>query len=309
MLDPSTLVSGRDLWELLDARVAATPDTEMACDDRGRRITYAEFRQRAEEVAAGIAALGIGAEDVVSWSLPTGFDALVLSAALRRLDVVQNPIIPIYREREVALLRRNRPAPRCSSCPACGAASTTRRWRGSIAKETPGLDVLVVDTTADPTGLPTGDPAPLPPRAAPPATTADGPVRWYFYTSGTTSDPKGARHGDIALDHVAGAMAERLDTPTATAPASRSRTRTSAASRGCSSRCRAAWCSCSTRPSTRSARRATSRRRTSPTRGRARRSTWRTSRSSAASPTSRCSRTSRAAPAAGHRSRPRSTTR
>ena len=208
MLDPSTLVSGRDLWELLDARVALTPDNEMACDERGRRITYAEFEARAEQVAAGIAALGIGAEDVVSWSLPTGFDAMVLSAALRRLDVVQNPIIPIYREREFGFCTRQTGA-KLLIVPGV--------WRGfdypamacRIAASTPGLQVLVVDGDD---GLPLGDPRTLPPRAAPPATTAEGRVRWLLYTSGTTSDPKGARHGDVALDHIAGAMAERLDT-------------------------------------------------------------------------------------------------
>ena len=137
MLDPSTLVSGRDLWELLDARVAATPDNEMACDERGRRITYAEFRQRAEEVAAGIAALGIGAEDVVSWSLPTGFDAMVLSAALRRLDVVQNPIIPIYREREFGFCARQTGA-KLLIVPGVWRGFDYEAMARSIAEETPG---------------------------------------------------------------------------------------------------------------------------------------------------------------------------
>ncbi len=212
MLDPSTLVSGRDLWELIDARAAATPDNEMACDERGRRITYAEFRRRAEEVAAGIAALGIGAEDVVSWSLPTGFDAMVLSAALRRLDVVQNPIIPIYREREFGFCARQTGA-KLLVVPGVWRGFDYEAMARHIAQETPGLDVLVVDGTASGTGgLPVGDPATLPPRAAPPVTAAEGPVRWLLYTSGTTSDPKGARHGDVALDHIAGAMAQRLDT-------------------------------------------------------------------------------------------------
>jgi acyl-CoA synthetase (AMP-forming)/AMP-acid ligase II len=208
MPDVTTDVTGRDLWELLDARVAATPDVEMACDERGRRITYAEFRERAEQVAAGIAALGIEAEDVVSWSLPTGFDAMVLSAALRRLDVVQNPIIPIYREREFGFCTRQTGA-KLLIVPGVWRGFDYEAMARSIAERTPGLDVLVVDGDD---GLPLGDPATLPPRAAPPATPADSPVRWLLYTSGTTSDPKGARHGDNALDHIAGAMADRLDT-------------------------------------------------------------------------------------------------
>ena len=51
--------------------------------------------------------------------------------------------------------------------------------------------------TAD--GLPEGDPASLP--APPPATDDDGrvPIRWVYYTSGTTSSPKGVRHTDQTL--------------------------------------------------------------------------------------------------------------
>ena len=43
-------------------------------------------------------------------------------------------------------------------------------------------------------GLPEGDPAGLPP---PPSRRDD--VRWIYYTSGTTSDPKGVRHSDGTL--------------------------------------------------------------------------------------------------------------
>ena len=43
--------------------------------------------------------------------------------------------------------------------------------------------------------LPDGDPASLPP---PPSAVGD-PIRWLYFTSGTTSDPKGARHTDGTL--------------------------------------------------------------------------------------------------------------
>src|SRR5207248_9874255 len=51
---------------------------------------------------------------------------------------------------------------------------------------------------------PEGDPATLPP---PPAVFDDpalDPVRWIFYTSGTTADPKGAQHTDRSV--LAGAI-------------------------------------------------------------------------------------------------------
>jgi acyl-CoA synthetase (AMP-forming)/AMP-acid ligase II len=76
-----------------------------------------------------------------------------------------------------------------------------------IAADVPGLDVLVCDKS-----LPDGDPSTL----GPPAVGAsdvfeegvrtDGPWRWVFYTSGTTADPKGARHTDKTVGASAHAM-------------------------------------------------------------------------------------------------------
>jgi acyl-CoA synthetase (AMP-forming)/AMP-acid ligase II len=196
---------GGNLWELIEARVSATPDLEMACDERGERMTFAQFAARAERMAAGLQALGIRAGDVVSWELPSWIDSMVLSAAINRLDAVQNPIIAIYREREVAF---------CTRQAGAKLLIVPRVWRGfdyeamadAVASAVPGLEVLTVDRGS----FPDGDTATLPPRPRP---GADGslPVRWLMYTSGTTSDPKGARHTDVANMIVARTTAQRLD--------------------------------------------------------------------------------------------------
>ena len=46
-------------------------------------------------------------------------------------------------------------------------------------------------------------------RAEPPDDPADLPVRWLFYTSGTTADPKGAKHTDASVAAIAKGMGER----------------------------------------------------------------------------------------------------
>lgn len=197
---------GGNLWALLEARVAATPDLEMLVDERGARLTYGQFKAEAEAVAAGIAALGVGAGDVVSWILPSWLDAVVLSAALSRIEVVQNPIIPIYREREVAF---------CTAQTGARLLIVPGVWRGfdygamadTVAAGNDRLDVLITPRG----GLPKADPATLPPVTPSPASPDDLPVRWLMYTSGTTSDPKGARHTDHALAIVGLAMGARLD--------------------------------------------------------------------------------------------------
>ena len=65
------MIEARSLWELLERRVEATPDAVMAVDENGRALTFAEYKAEAERAAAGLARLGVGAGDVVSWQLPT----------------------------------------------------------------------------------------------------------------------------------------------------------------------------------------------------------------------------------------------
>jgi cyclohexanecarboxylate-CoA ligase len=198
-------IAGRDLWELIDERVAATPDDEMLVDDGGQRVTFAEFRDRAERMAAGLVALGLGADDNVSWQLPTWIDSIVLAAALNRIGVVQNPILPIYREREVGFCVGQTGA-RFLIVPGVFRGFDFTQMAEGIAAETDDLEVL----TVEPGSFPEGDPADLPPR---PNLSDDPdalPVRWVCYTSGTTSDPKGARHTDASIAVIAEHMSERI---------------------------------------------------------------------------------------------------
>src|SRR6476660_4702757 len=95
------LLEGRTLWELIEKRAEATPDARMAVDESGREMTFGEYKDRAERAAAGLADLGIGTGDVITWQLPTWLESMVLVAAISRLGAIQNPILHIFREREV----------------------------------------------------------------------------------------------------------------------------------------------------------------------------------------------------------------
>jgi acyl-CoA synthetase (AMP-forming)/AMP-acid ligase II len=195
------MIRADTFWNLVEERATRTPHGLLAVDDRGRRLTFAEFRLAAERVAAGLMARGVRPGGVVSWQLPTWIESLVLAGALARLGVVQNPIIPLNREREVAFIVGQLKSE---------LLVTPAVWRGfdygamgrAVRDQVGTLDLLVVDGH-----LPEGDPSDLPPPPSPDA--GSGP-RWVLYTSGTTADPKGAQHSDASLMHSAYGMSERM---------------------------------------------------------------------------------------------------
>jgi acyl-CoA synthetase (AMP-forming)/AMP-acid ligase II len=199
----TALAHTTDLWPLLEARAAATPDALFARDEHGRTLTFSQYREAALRCAAGLTALGIAPETLVSWQLPTRLDALVLAAALARVGAVQNPVLPILREREVGFILDQLGA-RHLFVPRVLRGFDYAAMAERLASGRSGLAVHCVDD-----GLPSGDPATLPPapRLTEPAT---APVRWILYSSGTTADPKGARHTDHSVARPGQAMCEAL---------------------------------------------------------------------------------------------------
>jgi len=185
----------RTFWELLEARVAATPDAVMLIDEHGGTIRYAAYRAAAERAAAGLLAAGVGPGSRVSFQLPTRLGTIVLMGALARLGAVQNPIVPILREAEVAFCLDETQAD-VLLFPGAGwrldAAALRERTRRPVR-------LLAVSPA-----LPDGDPARLPSPPAEPRA-----VRWIYYTSGTTSRPKGARHSDHSVATAAAGLVAR----------------------------------------------------------------------------------------------------
>ena len=189
------------LWPLIEARAEATPDALFAVDEHERTWSFADYRDASLRCAAGLAAMGVGEGTRVSWVLPTWLEAMALVGGLARLGAVQNPILPIYREREIGFVTRQIEAS-LVVVPGTFRGFDYAAMAHALAAEQPGLEVLVVDRD-----LPGGDPARLAPWQAP----ADDPVRWLFYTSGTTADPKGARHTDGTLSAFSLGLSRCLD--------------------------------------------------------------------------------------------------
>jgi len=195
----------RSLWELVERRADETPDAPLAIDEDQRTLTFGDYRAASERAAAGLAGLGLGDGTPVSWQLPTWLESMVLVGALSRLGVVQNPILPIYREREVGFVTKQTGA-RVLIVPSQWKGFDYEAMARAIAESQAGLEVLTVDKK-----LPEGDPSTLPPATTPPDDPALLPVRWAFYTSGTTADPKGAKHTDRTIMASAYGMAVALE--------------------------------------------------------------------------------------------------
>lgn len=177
------LSTSRTLWELLARRAALTPDRPVLLQD-DRALTFGGLREGAERVAAGLYGMGVRPGTVVAWQLPTRIETAVLSFALARLGAVQSPVIPYYRDREVGFALRESRAE---------FFAVPGTWRGydhtELARRLGAKGVIQAYDA-----LPDGDPAVLP---APPAEGTS--VRWIYWTSGTTSDPKGVLHTDRSL--------------------------------------------------------------------------------------------------------------
>ncbi|WP_328872120.1 AMP-binding protein [Streptomyces sp. NBC_00287] len=177
------LSSARTLWDLLARRADLTPDRPVLLQE-DRTLSFGELRARAERVAAGLHDMGVRPGTVVAWQLPTRIETALLSFALARLGAVQSPVIPFYRDREVGFALRESKAEYFA---------VPGTWRG--------FDHLEMAQRLGAKGifeaygrLPDGDPRVLP---APPAEGTS--VRWIYWTSGTTSDPKGVLHTDRSL--------------------------------------------------------------------------------------------------------------
>ncbi len=194
----------RTMWGLVEWRAASTPEAPMLVDEHDRLVTFRDFRDRSERLAAGLAGLGVGRDTPVTWQLPTRIETALVSMALARLGARQNPIIPIYREREVGFALRQTGAE---------LFLVPGRWRDfdyaamgeGLAGELGGKPRVVVIGDE----LPEGDASSLPPPPSPEE--GDGEIRWIYYTSGTTSEPKGVQHTDGTLLAGGRGLAVALD--------------------------------------------------------------------------------------------------
>ena len=185
------------LGELFRRTCAARPDEE-ALVDGACRLTFADWERRSAAAARGLLDLGVRPGDVVAYQLPNWWEAAVLFVAAARIGAVVNPVLPIFRERELAFILRQSGAT---------ALAIPGEFRGcdhpalvaAVRDQAPALRAVLVARAAAPSGTTALDDllaTPGPPPAAP--VDADA-LLMLMYTSGTTADPKGVLHSHNTL--------------------------------------------------------------------------------------------------------------
>ncbi|GGJ11143.1 cyclohexanecarboxylate-CoA ligase [Alicyclobacillus cellulosilyticus] len=95
--------------DFLEQAVARFPD-KTAIRDHRHAYTFRQLAQLVERCACGLLEMGIAPGDVVSFQLPNWCEWVILHYAATRIGAISNPLIPIYRGRELAsMLNQARP--------------------------------------------------------------------------------------------------------------------------------------------------------------------------------------------------------
>ena len=204
----------RTINDALDDCVARCPDKVALSalqveSGTTTRLTYWELAGRAGRIAAGLARLGVGANDVVSCQLPNWWEFTALYLACARLGAVLNPLMPILRERELSFMLRHA----CSKV-----VVIPKRFRGfdyeamfdGLRQALPDLQHVAVIGGAGPDSFE----ALLAGAGAPDLAAGHRPgpddITQLIYTSGTTGEPKGVLHSSNTLMANIVTYAERL---------------------------------------------------------------------------------------------------
>ncbi|MFA5521775.1 MAG: cyclohexanecarboxylate-CoA ligase [Castellaniella sp.] len=211
----------RTINDYLDDCLASRPD-KLALnalrvdDDVQTRFTYREMAALADRIAVGLSRLGIGKNDVVACQLPNWWQFTLTYLACSRLGAVMNPLMHIFRERELSFMLRHGEA-KVLIVPKAFRGFDFEAMANDLAESLPDLrHIVVVDGEGDnsyealltaPEWEKEGDAATILLANRP------GPddVTQLIYTSGTTGEPKGVMHTVNTLGANIIPFAQRLD--------------------------------------------------------------------------------------------------
>jgi len=175
-------------------------------------LTYAEFSARVDRIANGLIRLGIRKGDVVSAQLPNWWQFQALHLACLRVGAVTNPIMPIFRARELRFMLRHAGS-RLVVVPKEFRGFDHLAMMQELRADLPELrHILAIGGAGEYDFDRLLEHAPD--RAARAVFTAHRPahddVALLLYTSGTTGEPKGVMHTSNTLMAMVAPYAARF---------------------------------------------------------------------------------------------------
>lgn len=212
--------SDRTINEYLNACLAECPDKLALTAIRveagdARRFTYREIATLADRIAVGLTRLGVGRNDVVAMQLPNWWQFSLLYLACSRIGAVLNPLMPIFRERELSFMLRHGEA-KVLVVPRTFRNFDHEAMARGLQPSLPSLKRIVVvdggganDFDALLT-VPEWEKAPDAPSILMQGRPSPDDVTQLIYTSGTTGEPKGVMHSANTLMANILPYAERL---------------------------------------------------------------------------------------------------
>lgn len=164
-----------------------------------RRFTYGELARMADRIAVGLARLGVGKNDIVACQLPNWWQFTLVYLACSRIGAVMNPLMHIFRERELSFMLQHGEA-KVMIAPKVFRGFDFEQMITGLQPGLPHLQHLVVVDGEGPNSFdallsgPEWEKAPDAQDIL--ARHRPGPddVTQLIYTSGTTGEPKGVMH-------------------------------------------------------------------------------------------------------------------
>lgn len=191
------------------AIVAYRADAGLDAPDR--TLTYAELEELVSRAAGAFRAMGIGRGDVVAVMLPNWWEFVVASYALARIGAICNPLMHIFRERELRFMLRFAQT-KAIIAPASFRGFDFPRMLVELQVDLPDLRRVIVVGEPGPDGF---EAALLESGAPPIPNGASGGLRAdevcvLMYTSGTTGEPKAVMHSFNTMFACTRALAARF---------------------------------------------------------------------------------------------------
>ena len=197
------------LTDRLDALADRHPDRLAVVDHNSTtgvatRLSYLELQHRVDRIALGLIGLGVQPGDVVAFQLPNGWQFIALHLACLRIGAVSNPLMPIFRVRELGFMLDFATA-RVAVVPRSFRGHDYPAMLAGLRRQLPALEHVLVVGGDGPDGFERTllerrweddfDPAAEFARRRP----DPNHVIQLLYTSGTTGQPKGVMHTSNTL--------------------------------------------------------------------------------------------------------------